>query len=60
MAEEGSRQIPVVGKDDKREITALLAATAAGALLPPTYIRGQDYWMSPKSHLSREVECNTQ
>ena len=34
MAEGGSKQIPVVGMDDKREITLLIAATAAESLLP--------------------------
>ena len=38
MAESGSKQIPVVGMEDKREITVLLAATAAGFLLPPQVI----------------------
>ena len=38
MAESGSKQIPVVGLEDKREITVLLAATAAGTLLPPQVI----------------------
>lgn len=37
MAEEGSKQVVVVGKDDK-EITAVLAGTAAGRLLPPQLI----------------------
>ena len=38
MAESGSKQIPVVGLEDKREITVLLAATAAGNILPPQVI----------------------
>ena len=38
MAKEGSKQVPVVGKEDKREITALLAVTASGTLLPPQLI----------------------
>jgi hypothetical protein len=38
MAQSGSKQIPVVGMEDKREITVLLAATAAGSLLPPQVI----------------------
>ena len=38
MAEGGSKQIPVVGMEDKREITVLLAATASGTLLPPQVI----------------------
>ena len=38
MAQSGSKQIPVVGKEDKREITVLLAATAAGTLLPPQVV----------------------
>ena len=38
MVEEGVKQVPVVGTDDKREITAVLAATASGKLLPPQLI----------------------
>ena len=38
MAEEGSKQIPVIGIEDKREITALLAVTATGTLLSPQLI----------------------
>ena len=38
MAESGSKQIPVVWLEDKREITVVLAATAAGTLLPPQVI----------------------
>lgn len=34
MAEEGCKQIPVVGKEDKQEITVLLVVTASGAFLP--------------------------
>ena len=28
MVEEGSKQVPVVGKEDKREVIVLLAVTA--------------------------------
>ena len=38
MAEQGSVQVPVIGKDDKREITVLLAVSAGGVLLPPQVI----------------------
>ena len=38
MEKEGTKQVAVVGKDDKREITALLAARASGNLLPPQLI----------------------
>ena len=31
-------QVPVVGKEDKREITVLLAVAAASVLLPPQVI----------------------
>ena len=49
MAEEGVKQVPVVGKDDKREITALLAATASGKLLPPQLIyQGKTTGCHPK------------
>ena len=38
LAEQGSRQVPVVGKEDKWEITVLLAVSATGVLLPPQVI----------------------
>ena len=38
MEKQGSRQVPVVGKEDKREITVLLTVTATGKLLPPQVI----------------------
>ena len=38
LAEQGSVQVSVVGKDDKREITVLLAVSASGTLLPPQLI----------------------
>ena len=38
MTESGSKQIPVVGLEVKREVTVVLAATAAGTLLPPQVI----------------------
>lgn len=38
MAESGSKQVPVIGVEGIREITVLLAATAAGTLLPSQVI----------------------
>ena len=35
MEKEGTKQVPVVGKDDKREVTILLSIAATGDLLPP-------------------------
>ena len=37
LAEQGSTQV-FIGKDDKREITVLLAVSASGSLLPPQLI----------------------
>ena len=49
MAEEGSKQVAVVGKDDERQITALFAATASGRLLPPQLIyQGKTTGCHPK------------
>ena len=49
MAEEGCKQIPVVGKEDKREITVFLAVTASGAFLPPQLIyQGKTVGCHPK------------
>ena len=38
MAEQGSRQVDVVGLDDKREMTVLLGISASGQMLPPQLI----------------------
>ena len=35
MAEQGVKQVSVIGQDDKREITVLLAITLSGQMLPP-------------------------
>ena len=35
LADEGARQVDVIGVEDKREMTVLLAITLAGKLLPP-------------------------
>ena len=38
LAEQCCAQVPVIGKDDKRGITLLLAISAAGVLLPPQVV----------------------
>ena len=38
MEIQGTRQVPVVWKDDKREITVLFSISASGTLLPPQVI----------------------
>ena len=49
MAEQGCTQVPVVGKEDKREITVVLAVTASGTLLPPQLIyQGKTNGWHPK------------
>ena len=35
LAQCGSRQVDIVGSDDKREITVLLSVSSVGQLLPP-------------------------
>lgn len=35
LADKGSKQVSIVGLDDKREITVLLAASMFGSMLPP-------------------------
>lgn len=40
MAPRGSKQVSVLGIDDKRQITALLGSNCAGTLLPPQLIYG--------------------
>ena len=34
MELEGSKQVPIAGKDDKKQITGLLAITLSGLMLP--------------------------
>ena len=38
MAKEGSKKVPIAGVDDKRQITAVFAATMEGDFLPPQLI----------------------
>ena len=38
LAKKGSKQVGVVGIEDKREITGVLAVNMAGELLPPQII----------------------
>ena len=38
LAEEGSKQVTVIGKEDKREMTVPLSCTMSGFLLPPNLI----------------------
>ena len=38
MAKEGSKKVPIAGVDDKRQITAVFAATMGGDFLPPQLI----------------------
>ena len=40
MDETGSKNVPITGLDDKREITALFAGAADGSFLPPQLIYG--------------------
>jgi len=38
MEEEGARRVEIAGKDDKRQITAVLAGTMSGKFLPPQLV----------------------
>ena len=38
MAEEGSKRVEIAGKDDKRQLTAVLAGSMSGKFLPPQLI----------------------
>ena len=40
MDETGSKSVPIIGLDDKSEITALFADAAGGTFLPPQLIYG--------------------
>ena len=38
MTEEGTKRIELVGKDDKRQLTAVFAGAMTGEFLPPQLI----------------------
>lgn len=38
LSNKGAKQVPIVGLDDKREITALLSVASSGDVLPPQLI----------------------
>ena len=38
MAEEGAKRVELLGKDDKRQLTAVFAGSTSGELLPPQLI----------------------
>ena len=38
MAKEGEKRVEIVGKDDKRQITAVFAGSMSGDFLPPQVI----------------------
>ena len=38
MAEEGAKRVELVGKDDKRQMTAVFAGSMSGQFLPPQLI----------------------
>ena len=38
MTKEGSKKVPIAGIEDKRQITAVFAATMEGDFLPPQLI----------------------
>ena len=38
MAEKGAKQVSLVGIEDKREITAVLAVNMAGEMLPARFL----------------------
>ena len=52
MEREGARQVAVVGKEDKREITMLLSVAASGDMLAPQVICQSD--------ISCGLECHSQ
>ena len=53
MAKEGSKQVPVVGKNDKWEITVLLKISASGLLLHPQVIyQGETAGCHAKVHVT--------
>ena len=56
LAEQGSTQVPVVGKDDKREITVVLAESAATTRANLSW---ENTWMSRQDHFSTGMAHHT-
>ena len=49
MEKEGARRVELVGKDDKRQLTAVFAGSMTGEFLPPQLIyQGKTHWCIPK------------
>jgi len=54
MEEEGVRRMEITRKDDKHQITAVLAGTMSGDFLPPQL---QNMLLYPKGKLSKWLGC---
>ena len=54
MEEEGVRRMEIARKDDKHQITAVLAGTMSGDFLPPQL---QNMLLYPKGKLSKWLGC---
>ncbi|VDI50083.1 Hypothetical predicted protein [Mytilus galloprovincialis] len=46
---EGSKQVDIIGLEDKREITGLLGSTSDGCLLPPQILYQESHWSNEQS-----------
>ncbi|XP_062579389.1 uncharacterized protein LOC134241337 [Saccostrea cucullata] len=57
MAETGSKQVPLKGFDDKRQMTALLAISRSGAVLPPQLLyQGKTDTCHPRFPFPKEYD----
>ena len=55
ISQKGSKQVGVVGIEDKREITGVLAVNMAGQQLPPKIIYSgttEDHWSTESTMLA--------
>ena len=59
MEKEGTKKVEIIGVDDKRQITAVLAGYLAGDFLssPPTHIQRYYKAMSTNGSISPKMGC---
>ena len=54
---QGEKSIPIVGLDDKEEVTVVLAVPMAGEYLPPLINYQGKTEMPPSNKVSTSVRC---
>lgn len=61
MEKEGTKIVPIIHSDDKRQLTAVLAITSAGEYLPPQLLyKGGRQNAIHRFHFQLARMCDTQ